>query len=380
MADRRLLNTALPPGHAAPKSRPRVGEADPLPTEHTETVLTPEQRLYDELRATFAKLERDGATRGDLKILARAFRELRYAFAVFKPLRRERKVTVFGSARTDPDNADYQSAVEFGRLMADEKYYVVTGAGGGIMEAAHVGSGRDWAVGLNIMLPFEQSANPVVDGSDLLINLRYFFTRKLLFIKEVHAVVCYPGGFGTQDEAFETLTLVQTGKRDMMPIVLVEHEGGDYWKGWEQFVADRLQRDGLISPSDRSLYRITQNPAVAVEEILQFYSVYNSMRYVRGKLVLRLHKEPTDRFVDLLNERFADICASGRIEKCQAHELEADDKHLLELPRLKLHFNRRDQGRLREMIDYINSELSQEDCEFALREVAGCSTADESAP
>ena len=368
MADRRLLSEALK-NRTPHKSRPLAGEVDPLPTELTEEHLTPEDRLYEEMRQALEKLERDEATRGDLKILARALKELRYAFKVFKPYRARRKVTVFGSARTPHDDPDFQSAVTFGRLAADEKWFVVTGAGGGIMEAAHVGSGRDWAMGLNIMLPFEQDANPVVRGSDLLVNLRYFFTRKLLFIKEVHAVVCYPGGFGTQDEAFETLTLVQTGKRDMMPIVLVEREGGDYWSGWEDFVVNRLERDGLISPADRSLYRITTDPAEALDEILGFYCVYNSMRYVKGKLVLRLHKEPNDEFVDMLNEQFGDIVASGRIEKCETHPLEADDEHLADFPRLRLHFNRRDQGRLREMIDFMNRELGQDNCPYAVREV-----------
>ena len=368
MADRRLLSEALK-NREPHKSRPLAGEADPLPTEVTEEHLTPEDRLYDELRTAVDKLKRDEARRGDLKLITRALKELRYAFKVFTPYRQRRKVTVFGSARTPHDDPDFQSAVEFGRLMADEQWFVVTGAGGGIMEAAHVGSGRDWAMGLNIMLPFEQDANPIVRGSDLLVNLRYFFTRKLLFIKEVHAVVCYPGGFGTQDEAFETLTLVQTGKRDMMPIVLVEREGGDYWSGWEDFVENRLLRNGLISPADRSLYRITTDPAEAVDEILRFYCVYNSMRYVRDRLVLRLHKEPTDAFVDTLNERFADIVAGGRIEKCEPHALEADDKHLADHPRLRLRFNRRDQGRLREMIDFINAELGRDDSAHVVREV-----------
>ena len=384
MADRRLLNSPNPAQRLPHKSRPRAAEADPIPQEPggtpdeaTEPVADDgadglskaESRLYDEFRATVDKLERDRATLGDLKLLTRTFKELRYAFSVFKPLREARKVTVFGSARTPPDDPDFQSAVEFGRLMAGEEWLVVTGAGNGIMEAAHVGSGRDHAVGLNIMLPFEQAANPIVDGSDWLVNLRYFFTRKLLFIKEVHAVVCYPGGFGTQDEAFETLTLVQTGKRDMMPIVLVEREGGDYWSAWEEFVSQRLLRDGLISPSDRSLYTITQDPAAAVDEILRFYCVYNSMRYVKGQLVLRLHKEPTDEFMDVLNDRFGGLLASGRIEKCETHRFEADDEQTAHLPRIRMHYNRRDAGILREMIDFINAELSPSDCAFAVREV-----------
>ena len=345
------------------KPHPKASEQDVMPTEHTESELVPNQDQFDDLQRTFERLQRDEPTRGDLKILARTFKELRYAFKVFKPWRQQRKVTVFGSARTQPGDGDYDSAVEFGKLMAAEDWYVLTGAGGGIMEAAHVGAGRDMSMGVNIMLPFEQSANPIIDGSDLLVNLKYFFTRKLLFIKEVHAVVCYPGGFGTQDEAFETLTLIQTGKRDMMPVIMVEKENGVYWKEWREYVEGSLGKAGLISPEDRSLFNIVRSPEEAVERILRFYCVYNSMRYVRSKLVMRLHKEPTDAYVEQLNEQFADIVAGGRIEKCDTHKLEADDEHLAHLPRLSFLFNRRDLGRFRQMIDALNTDLGPEDSE-----------------
>lgn len=202
-----------------------VSETYPLPTEHT-PVDDGSQFLIDEIKETADKLSRDQATRGDLKLISRALKELRYAFKVFKPFRRRRKVTVFGSARLKPEHPSYQQAVEYGRKMAKYGWYVVTGAGGGIMEAAHVGAGRKMSMGLNIMLPFEQEANYVINDDEKLVNLKYFFTRKLLFVKEVHAVVLFPGGFGTQDELFETLTLVQTGKRDLMPVVLVDPPGG----------------------------------------------------------------------------------------------------------------------------------------------------------
>lgn len=338
-----------------------------MPTEQSEEELLPNSDQFEDLQRTFDKLKDDDPTRGDLKILARAFKELRYAFTVFKPYRRHRKVTVFGSARTKPGNPDYDSGVEFGRMMADEGWYVMTGAGGGAMESAHVGAGREMSMGVNIMLPFEQSANPIVDGSDLLVNLKYFFTRKLLFIKEVHAVVCYPGGFGTQDEAFETLTLIQTGKRDMMPVVLIEHKGGTYWTKWLDYVNECLGGLGLISPADTSLFKVVQDPAECVEEVMKFYSAYHSMRYVKGKLVMRLIKEPTDDYVVMLNEKFADIVVNGEIEKCEPHPLEADDDHLAGLPRLKFEFNRRDLGRFRQMIDQINEDLGPEDSEHVTR-------------
>ena len=208
------------------------------------------------------------------------------------------------------------------------------------------------------MLPFEQEPNYVIHKDEKLVNLNYFFTRKLLFVKEVHAIVCCAGGFGTLDEAFETLTLVQTGKRDPMPIVLLDTPGDTYWKDWEAFIKNNLLKQELISEEDLSLFYITDNLEDAVDEIIGFYSVYNSMRYVSGRLVLRLHVEPSNEFIEKLNDEFKDILASGIISKVDAHELEKDDSHLTDLPRISLIFNRKNLGRLRQMIDRINSELS----------------------
>lgn len=319
--------------------------------------LRQQSELIDEIKATADALQQDGAARGDLKILSRALRELRYAFKVFAPYRRNRKVTVFGSARTQPGQKSWQQAELLGRRMAEEGWLVVTGAGGGIMEAAHRGSGRDMAMGLNILLPFEQSANPVIAGDPKLVSLKYFFTRKLLFVKEVHAVVSCPGGFGTQDEAFETLTLVQTGKRDLMPLVMLDEPGGTYWSGWLNYVRTELLDRGLISPSDLSLFKVTDDVEEAVDEIVGFYSIYNSMRFVRERLVIRLHIEPSDELMERLNDEFGDLCQSGRIEKTAAHRLEADDEHLMHLPRIALVFKRQATGRLREMINLLNCEL-----------------------
>ena len=321
------------------RALPDVSEADVLPTEHS-SVLTRHPTLIDELKQTADKLGRDGATRGDLKILCRAMKDLRYAFKIFTPYRRNRKVTVFGSARTSPDHPAYKQALEFGRRMAEDGWMVLTGAGGGIMEGAHVGAGRKMAMGVNIMLPFEQEPNFVIAKDEKLVNLKYFFTRKLVFVKEVHGVVLFPGGFGTQDEGFETLTLVQTGKRDLMPIVCLDEPDGDYWSSWLQFVKDRLLSRELISPEDLSLFKVTDDVEEAVNEIMTFYSDYNSMRYVRGKLVLRLHREPDDEFVVRLNDEFSELLESGRIEKVKVHRLEADDEHLHDLPRLAFRFDR----------------------------------------
>jgi uncharacterized protein (TIGR00730 family) len=333
---------------------PHVSEMDVI--EHV-SELRQHAELIEEIKQTADKLAEDRATRGDLKILSRALKELRYAFKVFAPYRLNRKVTVFGSARTKPENPCYATAEQFGRRMAEEGWMVVTGAGGGIMEAAHRGSGREMAMGLNILLPFEQEANPVIAGDPKLVSLKYFFTRKLMFVKEVHAVVTCPGGFGTLDEAFETLTLVQTGKRDLMPLVMLDEPGGTYWSHFLKYIRDELLDNGLISPGDLSLFKVTDHVEEAVEEVLGFYSVYNSMRFIRDRLILRLHVDPTEELMQRLNDEFSDLCVSGRIEKTTTHRLEADDAHLMHLPRISLAFERKSVGRLRQMIDVINCEL-----------------------
>jgi uncharacterized protein (TIGR00730 family) len=266
-------------------------------------------------------------------------------------------VTVFGSARTPHEHPAYKQSVEFGRRMTQAHWMVVTGAGPGIMEGAHVGAGKEMSMGVNIMLPFEQESNAVISQDQKLVHLKYFFTRKLLFVKEVHAVALFPGGFGTQDEGFETLTLVQTGKRDPMPIVMIDEPGGTYWKAWQQFVHHELLGRELISEEDLALYKITDDVGAAVNEIIGFYSAYNSMRYVRDQLVIRLNHAPSDELVERLNSEFSDILDSGRIAKAIVHRLETDDEHLKNLPRLIMHFNRRNFGRLRQMIDVLNREL-----------------------
>jgi uncharacterized protein (TIGR00730 family) len=335
---------------------PNVSESEVMPTEHS-SVLMQHSTLIDEIKETADRLGRDQATRGDLKILSRALKELRYAFKVFTPFRRQRKITVFGSARTSPDHPSYIQTVDFGKRMAEEGWMILTGAGGGIMEAAHVGAGREMSMGVNIMLPFEQEANPVIAGDDKLVHLKYFFTRKLLFVKEVHGVVVCAGGFGTMDECFEIMTLVQTGKRDLMPIVLLDESGGTYWNSWLEFVKKELLGNKLIAEEDLSLIKVTDSVDVAIEEIMKFYSVYNSMRYVNEKLIVRLHTEPSDEFITQLNKDFSDILVSGKISKTVAHRYEADDDHLLNLPRLSFRFDRKSIGRLREMIDVINEQV-----------------------
>lgn len=340
--------------------------ADELPDDFLDPDLTESIRLprppvtmdslIAEIKQNADKLIRDNAALGDVKILARALKELRYAFKIFTPYRQHRKVTVFGSARTSPDHPSYQQSIEFGRRMAALGWMVLTGAGGGIMEGAHVGAGRDMAMGVNIMLPFEQAANPIIAKDHKLINLKYFFTRKLLFVKEVSAIALFPGGFGTQDECFETLTLVQTGKHELMPIVCIDDPANDYWRKWRRYIHDELLSAGLISPEDLSLFKVTTSVDAAIDEILHFFRAYHSMRFVRGQLILRLNLPVSDDLLTRLNDEFTDLLESGRIVRATAHRLESDEPESIELPRLTLNFDRKKVGRLRQMIDVINKE------------------------
>lgn len=303
------------------------------------------------------KLREDGSTRGDLKILSRTLRELRYAFKVFAPYRHRRKLTIFGSARTQPEAATYQQAVKLGRAMAEQDWMVITGAGDGIMGAGHEGAGRAHSMGLNIMLPFEQSANPVIDGDPKLVHMKYFFTRKLMFVKECDAVVCLPGGFGTIDEALEVLTLLQTGKHDMVPVVFLDAPGGTYWKALNEFIHAQLLQGGMISPEDLSLYKVTDSCDETVDEILRFYGRYHSMRYVREELVLRLNEQLSAEQLAAIQEDFSSIIAAGEFRQTTALRAERDEPELDDKPRLVFQFNRRNLGRLRQLIDTLNSSM-----------------------
>ena len=249
--------------------------------------------LVQQIKDTADKLLRDKANRGDVKLLSTALRELRYAFKVFAAVRTRRKVTVFGSARTPADNPSYTQAVDFGRRIANAGFMVITGAASGIMEAGHVGAERANSIGVNILLPFEQSANSVIAGDTKLMHLKYFFTRKLLFVKESDAIALFPGGFGTQDEAFEALTLVQTGKSHLFPIVCVDYPGDGYWRAWDQYIRTQMLDRRMISPADTSLYKVTDSVEEAVAEVRNFYRIYHSLRYVRGDLVLRIQRAPS---------------------------------------------------------------------------------------
>jgi uncharacterized protein (TIGR00730 family) len=316
--------------------------------------------LIDSIKEYADKLLEDGSTRGDLKILSRTLRELRYAFKVFAPYRHLRKVTVFGSARTKPGAPAYQQAVQLGRAMAEQDWMVITGAGDGIMGAGHEGAGREHSMGLNIMLPFEQSANAVILGDSKLVHMKYFFTRKLMFVKECDAVVCLPGGYGTIDEALEVLTLLQTGKHDMIPVVFLDEPGGTYWKALHQFIDQQLLQRGMISVEDLSLYKVTDSCPEAVGEILNFYRRYHSMRYAREQLVLRLNQAISEQQLAEINAQFSGILASGTFRQTTALRAERDEPELDDKPRLVFKFNRRNLGRLRQLIDLLNSSMPPE--------------------
>jgi hypothetical protein len=314
----------------------------------------PNQDLFEDILVTLCRLARDGADRGEVKLLHKAFGELRYALKVFAPYRHIRKISIFGSSRTPEDSADYAAAVDFSRKIREHNWMVITGAGHGIMKAGHDGAGRQASFGVAIRLPFEQATNQVIASDDKLINFRYFFTRKLIFIKEASAVALFPGGFGTQDEGFEALTLIQTGKAPLVPIVMLERPEGTYWHQWRAYVAAELLRTGMISEEDMKLFTIARDVDQAVDVVRNFYRIYHSMRYVGDELVLRLEQKLAPETVERLNDEFPQLLEGGRIELSEPLPAEKDE--FPDKPRLKLAFDRRSFGHLRQMIDVINAE------------------------
>ncbi|RMG14556.1 MAG: LOG family protein [Planctomycetota bacterium] len=316
---------------------------------------TPDRDLYERILRQVVALHRRGLDRGELKLLSGALKDFARACEVFGRHRDRRKVAIFGSARTPPGSPIYEHCRRFARAIVERGYMVITGAGPGIMQAGNEGAGRDDSFGVSINLPFEASANPFIDGDPKLVHFKYFFTRKLAFVKESAAIVLFPGGFGTHDEGYESLTLLQTGKSDPVPVILMDLPGGDYWPSWERYQRENLLARGLISPSDRNLYRYTTDIDKAVEEIERFYRVYHSIRYVGEWTVLRLKRAPTPELMARLNERFRDLLAAGDFEVGDAHPEESDESEAVRsLPRIQFRFSRRHLGRLRRLIDEIN--------------------------
>jgi uncharacterized protein (TIGR00730 family) len=315
--------------------------------------------LHREILINALKTKRDDLGTLDLKVISRALGEVRYAARIFKPYRHKRKVSIFGSARTPEDDASYQMAVKFSAMLAAEDFMVITGAADGIMKAGNVGAGAENSFGVNILLPFEQAPNEIVADDPKLITFKYFFTRKLFFLMEAHAVALFPGGFGTQDEGFETLTLVQTGKAPPMPLILMELPGSDYWVKWDEFVRGPMLERGLISPADVSIYKIFNSPEEGVDWVRFYYSTYHSMRQVHRRLVVRLEKELTDGHVELLNEEFKDIVGKGQIKKTGPLQEEANEPEIAGKPRLVFNYGQAHAARLNQMFLRIN-ELGEE--------------------
>jgi uncharacterized protein (TIGR00730 family) len=314
----------------------------------------PDGDLVGEIIANSLKLLRDHTNRGDMKLIDKSFKELRYALKIFAPYREFRKVSIFGSARTPTSHADYLQAAEFGKQMADAGWMVITGAGGGIMAAGHGGAGPKPSFGLAIRLPFEQLTNPHIADDPKLVNFKYFFTRKLMFVRSSSAIALFPGGFGTMDEGFEVLTLVQTGKSAPMPMVFVDSPGSTYWARWQEYVEKELLGRGLIGPDDLHLYKITSSVSEAVKEITHFYDNFHSVRYVRDDLVMRLQRPISPEALAAIQSKFKDLLISGDFHTGPALPIERDEPTLADLPRLIFKFNRRDHGRLRMLIDHLN--------------------------
>lgn len=311
-------------------------------------------RLYTELLLNSLKCKRDELDILDLKVLSRAMAEFRYAARVFKPYRHRRKVSIFGSARTSEDDPYYKLAVDFARRLVEANFMVITGAADGIMKAGNLGAGAENSFGVNILLPFEQAANEVIGDDPKLITFKYFFTRKLFFLMEAHAVALFPGGFGTHDEGFETLTLLQTGKAPPMPFLLMEHPDEDYWESYDNFIREQLLARKLISKEDLSLYKIIKSPEEGVAWVTRFYSTYHSLRFVRSRLVIRLEKELSDDAVKTLEGEFEDLIKGGSIKKAKAHPDEQNEPDLWLKPRIAFTYNQQSPSRLIKMIHRIN--------------------------
>ena len=310
--------------------------------------------LIEEMIVTALKMARDQMGVADLKLINRSLKEMRYAAKVFAPYHHLRKVVVFGSGRTLPSAPEFELAEDFAREMVAQNYMVITGGGDGIMGAAQRGAGREHSFGLNIRLPFEQRANEIIEGDPKLINFNYFFTRKLNFVKETHAFASFPGGFGTLDETFEVLTLMQTGKARVIPVVLLDRPDGTYWETWMKFVTEHLFKLGFVSPEDFYLFKILHSVKDATAEISQFYKVYHSARWVGEELVIRIGRRLSNRAIVDLNEKFADIVRTGRIVQSNALRQEKNEPEIWNLPRLILIPDRRSFGRFRQLIDAIN--------------------------
>jgi len=311
--------------------------------------------LIEEMLTTVVKLSMENDDRGDLKLINMALKELRYASKVFTPYRDERKVVIFGSARSRKDSDEYKMTVKLSELIVKKGFKVITGGGPGIMEAGNKGAGRKESFSLNIKLPFEQQYNPYTAGDEKAVSFKYFFNRKLFFLKESDATVVFPGGFGALDECFETITLVQTGKSKPRPIILIDPVHSQYWGRLVDFVTEELSGGGYISNNDMSLLIRVNSIEKAVDEILQFFRVYHSIRYVGDKTVIRLNKPLSVENINKLNEQYSGILRSGKIEPTDSLPAEQKSEEFLDLPRLVMDFDRHNFGKFHEMLRFLNT-------------------------
>lgn len=314
---------------------------------------SPNLALYREMLATVARMAQADRNRWDAKIMLQTLREMERAFSVLERFKQRRKVTVFGSARTQPGHPVYTLARELGATLARHDLMIITGAGGGIMAAAHEGAGRDNSLGFNITLPFEQSANATMQGSDNLLSFHFFFLRKLFFVKEADALVLCPGGFGTLDEALEVITLIQTGKSPLVPVILLDEPGGTFWQGLLDYIQQNLDSNGYILASDMNLMRLVHDVEDAAAEITRFYANFHSSRWLKDQFVIRMRHRLTREAVVYLNLHFSDLCKSGDIQQLSG-SAETETSELRDLPRLVFAFSGRSAGRLRELLDVIN--------------------------
>jgi uncharacterized protein (TIGR00730 family) len=310
--------------------------------------------ILTQLITSCFRLTRDRSDRGEMKLVNAALKEFAYAFKVFKGYRGTRKVSIFGSARSGPDDPNYELSRQLGAAMAERGWMVITGAGPGIMEAGHMGAGADRSFGANIRLPMEADPNEVIEGDPKLINFKYFFTRKVTFLKESDAFVLLPGGFGTLDETFELLTLMQTGKSDLHPVVLLEAPGDSYWADWRRFVDGCLCGRGMISEEDTSLFCMTDSVERAVAEVEAFYHNYQSQRYVKGDLVFRVLRVPSQGDLDRLARDFPDVLGERGLCVVEPSPEEVAEKDALDCGRILVGFNQRGHGRLRQLVDALN--------------------------
>ncbi len=332
------------------------GQIDPLIDQLIELAEVNHPYIIREMILNALKAGQDTDYLADLKLMRTTMKEMRYTNKVFGPYRAQRKVTIFGSARTTPDQPIYKKCVEFARLLVQHDYMVITGGGGGIMEAGNQGAGEENSFAVNISLPFEQDTNLVMSDSERTLTYKYFFNRKVAFLKEAAAIALFPGGFGTLDEAMESITLLQTGKTPPVPIVLIDDDSGSYWEDWFRFARNVLLPKGLISGEDFGLFTITRSAEEAIEVIDSFYKVYHSSRYVDNLLVIRLNKALTADQICILEKEFADLLLPGsHIKAVSAFDKEHDQPDLWHLPRLAIKFDRRSYGLLNSFIRQINS-------------------------